>query len=64
LLNLFVISENEAFISALKLRIIFRPRRSSKHFLLFDLLTFSVLLRESYLLYTVVFGIFNKHATC
>ena len=60
LLNLFVMSDNDAFLSTLKLRKIFRPRRSSKLFLLLDVLTFSVLLRESYLLYTVVFDIFNK----
>ena len=48
-------SDNEAFLSALKLR---------PNFFLLDFLTFSVLPRESYFLHTVVFGIFNKHATC
>ena len=60
-------SDNEAFPSALKLQRIFQPWRLSKLFLLPDLLAFSVLTHESYLLntlYSVVFGIFNILATC
>jgi hypothetical protein len=42
LINLFVMSDNEAFLSALKLRRNFQPWWSSKLFLLFNFLAFSV----------------------
>jgi hypothetical protein len=63
LLNLFVVmSNNEAFQFALKLRIIFRPWRSSKLYLLPNFLYYPVI-HTFKMLYTVVFGIFNILAT-
>jgi hypothetical protein len=60
-------SDNEAFLSALKIRIIIRTWQSFKLFLLPDFLAFSVLPCESYLLktlYMIIFGIFLILATC